>query len=148
MRIDHRPLSVRVRQISLAVTAGPDVGARAVLAKRALTVGTDPSNDMVLTDAAVSRFHFRIVADDRGHRLIDSGSTNGTFVNGVRVERGYVADGVQITAGNTGFAVRFEQGPGAGFPRRGARAEDDQLVFGCEAHRGSPATASWRAVSQ
>ncbi len=104
-----RPVAIRVRQIVLDVAAGPDAGAQAVLGKRELSVGSHPSNDLVLRDPAVSRFHFRIVADDSGYRVIDTTSTNGTFVNGVRVQQGYLFDGAQIRLGSSTVVMRFGQ---------------------------------------
>lgn len=51
----------------------------------AATIGRDPANDIVIDDPLVSRFHARVHADDGGWQLQDVGSTNGTFVERVRV---------------------------------------------------------------
>jgi transcriptional regulator with PAS, ATPase and Fis domain len=104
-----RPVGLRVKQIALEVTAGPDAGARALLHGRQVAVGSHPSNELVLRDPAVSRFHFRIRADGKGYCLLDAGSTNGTFVQGVLVDRGYLADGMRIQAGGSTIVVRFAQ---------------------------------------
>ena len=48
-------------------------------------VGTQPSNDLVLSDPSVSRFHCRLVPDPNGWRLEDSGSLNGTWLHGIRI---------------------------------------------------------------
>jgi transcriptional regulator with GAF, ATPase, and Fis domain len=48
-------------------------------------IGTHSSNDVVLTDPAVSRFHCRLVREDGGWRVRDTGSLNGTKVDGVRI---------------------------------------------------------------
>jgi DNA-binding NtrC family response regulator len=98
---------VVVQRLALEITAGPDRGATAVQEKRELSVGTHKSNDLVLSDPAVSRFHFRVVADDIGAKLVDTTSTNGTFVNGVRVERAYLFYGAPIQAGNTTAVVQL-----------------------------------------
>jgi DNA-binding NtrC family response regulator len=47
-------------------------------------VGSHPKNDLVLSDPAVSRFHFRLSRSGRGWAITDTGSTNGTRVDGVR----------------------------------------------------------------
>jgi pSer/pThr/pTyr-binding forkhead associated (FHA) protein len=41
-------------------------------------IGTQSSNDLVLKDLAVSRFHCKLTRDGTGWRLTDSGSLNGT----------------------------------------------------------------------
>ncbi|MFO0663659.1 MAG: sigma 54-interacting transcriptional regulator [Polyangiaceae bacterium] len=48
-------------------------------------IGTHPSNDVVLTDRAVSRFHCKIQRDGIVWRIVDSSSRNGTRLDGVRV---------------------------------------------------------------
>lgn len=48
-------------------------------------IGAHASNDLVLADPLVSRFHCRVVRADTGWTLVDSGSLNGTFVDGLRV---------------------------------------------------------------
>src|SRR3984957_5799248 len=49
------------------------------------SIGTHSSNDVVLFDPSVSRFHCKLTCDGAGWRVQDSGSLNGTKVNGVRV---------------------------------------------------------------
>ena len=73
--VGGRRVGVRIREIVLEVVSGPDQGLSGVLGKRQLSVGSNPANDLVLSDPAASRFHFRIRADERGYRLVDSGST-------------------------------------------------------------------------
>jgi pSer/pThr/pTyr-binding forkhead associated (FHA) protein len=46
-----------------------------------MTVGRDPSNEVVLATIAASRRHFAISADDSHVYVEDLGSANGTFVN-------------------------------------------------------------------
>ena len=48
-------------------------------------VGSHPSNDLVLDDPSVSRFHFDLVRRKDGWIVRDSGSTNGTMIRGVRI---------------------------------------------------------------
>lgn len=45
-----------------------------------LRVGANATNDVVLSDPRVSRFHCRFVRQPEGYRLEDVGSTNGTFL--------------------------------------------------------------------
>jgi DNA-binding NtrC family response regulator len=60
----------------------------------------------VLADPTVSRHHVAIVPTAKGHLVRDLGSTNGTLINGVAVERGYLAPNAVIAIGDT--RLRFE----------------------------------------
>jgi len=51
-----------------------------------LTIGRDPANDLHLDSPVVSRHHARVDHVEAGHTLIDLGSTNGTYVNGNRID--------------------------------------------------------------
>ncbi|HEU5059353.1 MAG TPA: sigma 54-interacting transcriptional regulator [Kofleriaceae bacterium] len=104
------PVALRVRALSLEVVEGPAAGKRTTMSKRELTVGSHASNDLVIEDPAISRFHFRIVADEKGHRIVDTTSTNGTTVNGVRVEQAFLADHVRIQAGSSTIVARLGDG--------------------------------------
>jgi DNA-binding NtrC family response regulator len=104
--VDGRAVGLRVETLTLEVVEGPDIGARAELAGPALAVGTDPSNQLVLTDPTVSRFHLRITADDHGILLVDRDSANGTFVAGLRAKQVYLADGARLEVGDTVLVAR------------------------------------------
>lgn len=49
-----------------------------------IRIGSHASNELVLNDPMVSRFHCELSCDSRGWKLKDSGSLNGTRVNGTR----------------------------------------------------------------
>src|SRR5260370_25673480 len=53
-----------------------------------LRVGRLDSLEIVLDDASVSRCHAEVAATDRGWRVRDLGSTNGTRLNGIRLGTG------------------------------------------------------------
>jgi len=48
-------------------------------------IGSHPSNHLVLADPLVSRFHFCAKLEGDGWRIFDTGSMNGTRVDGVRI---------------------------------------------------------------
>jgi hypothetical protein len=49
---------------------------------KVITIGRDLGNDIVVNDGKVSRHHLQIIKEDTGiFRIVDVGSTNGTFVN-------------------------------------------------------------------
>jgi hypothetical protein len=81
-------------------------GERVVLGERTITVGRMPESNIVLADPNVSRNHAEIRPQGNGFVVIDLGSTNGTRINGVRVTEQQLADGDEITFGNT--RMRFE----------------------------------------
>jgi DNA-binding NtrC family response regulator/pSer/pThr/pTyr-binding forkhead associated (FHA) protein len=70
-----------------------------------LRIGALPDNDIVLDDGFVSSFHAQLFL--RGERLVvrDLDSTNGTFVNGVRVVEAEVPVGAALRFGKTTVTV-------------------------------------------
>ena len=56
-------------------------------------LGKDPTCDVLIDDPFVSAHHLRIEARDGRWQAVDLGSTNGTFVGGVRVCEAEVAAG-------------------------------------------------------
>jgi DNA-binding NtrC family response regulator len=69
-------------------------------------VGSHASNDIVLRDPMVSRFHCRLVREDGVWRLRDSGSMNGTKLDGVRVRDADVIEGGVLAIGDSVVRVR------------------------------------------
>ena len=53
-----------------------------------IKIGRDPNNDVIVNDVQVSRNHCQIIQDWQGnYTLVDLNSTNGTYVNGIRLRR-------------------------------------------------------------
>ncbi len=102
-----RPSELRLDGFSLVVVEGPDAGAVVRARASELSVGIMPGNNLVLSDPTVSRHHFSVTATPEGFLLRDLGSSNGTWVFGVRIDRGYVGDGARVRAGRT--TLRIEQ---------------------------------------
>lgn len=76
-------------------------GQRVVLGEYLLSIGRLPECTITLGDPNVSRRHAEIRPAGSGYRLIDLGSTNGTLVNGQRVQEHQLADGDVIRFGAT-----------------------------------------------
>lgn len=74
------------RQGTLTVLVGGDVGAVFVLDRATTLLGRDADATVSVDDDGVSRRHAQIVLHNGGYELEDLGSTNGTFVDGERVE--------------------------------------------------------------
>ena len=68
-----------------------------------ITIGRNPDNDIRVDDSKASRFHCRILCNEDGtYMLEDLNSKNGTFVNGMRVNRRTaIRYGDKIRVGNT-----------------------------------------------
>jgi DNA-binding NtrC family response regulator len=99
LRVSQRPLVLK--QARFAVTAGRDEGREIVLQKTHVSIGTLPENDVVLTDPAVSRRHAVVEETPGGWLLRDRGSTNGTFLDSVRVREAYLKAGAVIRLGTS-----------------------------------------------
>jgi signal transduction histidine kinase/ActR/RegA family two-component response regulator len=83
----------------LIAIEGPAAGQKFRLEGSA-TLGRSPDATIMLEDPEVSRIHARLSRTERGEYLLeDLGSKNGTFVNGVRVERRSVLYGDKIRVG-------------------------------------------------
>jgi DNA-binding NtrC family response regulator len=100
-----------IQAAELTVTAGPDRGKKAGLRQGTIVVGTDPQCDLVLSDPAVSRQQFEIQTTPEGFLLRDAGSTNGTFIDRLRVTEAVLPPGTRIQIGRTQikFAPRDER---------------------------------------
>ena len=61
--------------------------------------------DLRLDENSVSRRHAMLVADPAGTRILDDRSSNGTFVNGRRVEQAALAAGDLLMLGRV--ALRY-----------------------------------------
>jgi pSer/pThr/pTyr-binding forkhead associated (FHA) protein len=63
------------------------------------TIGRAPRADFIVDAALVSRLHCRLAAGAGEIEAVDLESTNGTYVNGERVERGTLRDGDTLRVG-------------------------------------------------
>lgn len=81
-------------------------GDRFSLTESIITVGRHPDSTLVLADPNVSRNHAEIRPQGERFAVVDLGSTNGTRINGVRVDTQVLQDGDEVAFGNT--RMRFE----------------------------------------
>ena len=65
--------------------SGPIPGSSYYLDKPEVSMGRDLANDIPVPDAEISRRHARFIVKPDGVYIEDLGSTNGTFLNGVRL---------------------------------------------------------------
>ncbi|NOR83686.1 MAG: FHA domain-containing protein [Ardenticatenales bacterium] len=70
------------------------------LAKQSISLGRATTKDITLDDVRVSRNHARLDCGAKGVTLVDLGSSNGTWVNGIRMERATLIPGDTISLGS------------------------------------------------
>lgn len=88
---DPRGNTRRVRVLS-----GPLRGVTQIVGER-LDIGRGASSDLLLVQDGISRQHARIELDAQGrHVLVDLGSSNGTFVDGARIDRHVLTEGCRF----------------------------------------------------
>src|SRR5215831_1311071 len=97
--------------VVIQVTSGPHSGEQCRIDHRqSYLVGRSSRVQFPMTkDLLLSREHFQIENRPPTCHLIDLGSTNGTKVNGLRVERVVLREGDVITAGDSSFLVHFAE---------------------------------------
>lgn len=91
----------RNRAAAVRVMSGTRLGRVFPVGPNPITIGRSPDCTIHLDEQGVSRVHARIERQDSGSviALIDPGSTNGTFVNGERVNKRPLQDGDSIQVG-------------------------------------------------
>ncbi|MBN1640937.1 MAG: FHA domain-containing protein [Anaerolineae bacterium] len=98
----------------LVLRDGPDAGRRHAL-RDGLAIGRSADNDVVLAMQLVSRHHAVLRRTGEGYAIVDLGSSNGTRVNGTRIERSaLLRDGDTIAIG--GLELTVQLAPGAAAP--------------------------------
>jgi pSer/pThr/pTyr-binding forkhead associated (FHA) protein len=76
------------------------------------TVGRAPRADFILDAALVSRLHCRITAAADKLEVVDLKSTNGTFVNGKRVQKAQLGAGDTLRVGRIELTVGIAKASG------------------------------------
>jgi len=97
----------------LVMRQGPQPGQTFILDQDLFTLGRDPGNDIVINDPQVSRQHARITRQGEMMVIEDLGSTNGTFVNGMRLTGPHtLANGDVISLGDAATLTHYGYGIG------------------------------------
>ena len=86
---------------TLLVILGPDQGKVLKLRPGTYRIGRDRYSHLQLRDTEVSRRHAVLHVTEKGAWIEDVGSSNGTFVNGERVERQALKTGDRIRMGRS-----------------------------------------------
>lgn len=106
IRLPLQAQRIKFDAIEFHVSAGPDAGLQVSSSHPTLRIGTADDNDIILSDRAVSRHHAELRMTSEGILLRDLGSTNGTYVNQLRITEVYLAAETECQIGYTTVSIR------------------------------------------
>ena len=104
--ISGRPAALHLRKCKLVLEREDGQSSEYIFDQANIALGAMEDNDLVIEDDTVSRYHCRIYQDENSYLLQDLDSTNGTFINRVRIKEAYLKPGCTVTIGKTD--VRFQ----------------------------------------
>jgi DNA-binding NtrC family response regulator len=104
-QLQERPVEQIITTLRVEVIDGPDRGKEAT-STDVLSIGTAKDNVLAIGDFTVSRYHLEIAVKPSGIAITDLGSTNGTYVGAVRIDRALVQPGTLVKLGGT--TIRLE----------------------------------------
>ena len=84
---------------ALVVKRGPNAGFRFPLHQAVTSAGRDPRSDIFLDEVTVSRRHAEFRSERGELRVVDTGSLNGTYVNGQLIDSAILTSGDEIQMG-------------------------------------------------
>jgi hypothetical protein len=99
-----------VLAIILEIRSGPFAGKKISLPNgQTIVIGraADRAQFAIPHDNHMSGVHFAVECGPNGCRVIDKGSTNGTHLNGAKIQEAMLASGDEIKSGQTIFVVRI-----------------------------------------
>ena len=92
---------IRVRKTKLLIISGPLQGKEFLVNKEEFSIGSGAQNDLVLEDSTISKRHCEISVSENGYQIRDLGSTNGTYVQGIRIASAFLNPGAEFQIGKT-----------------------------------------------
>ncbi len=92
---------ILVPKCKLLAVSGPLKAQEFVVNSDTFTIGSGRGNDLMLEDSTISRRHCEIQLTPNGYSIRDLGSTNGTFVQGVRIKSAFLDAGTEFQLGNS-----------------------------------------------
>jgi DNA-binding NtrC family response regulator len=99
----------RIRKLRIVIVDAPEPsehGRAFVFAQDEVRIGSSPDADVPIADGAISREHLAIRLGAHGWIVSDVGSTNGTFIGDLRIERATIGDEALVRIGKS--TVRLE----------------------------------------
>ncbi len=104
--ISGRPSTLELRKCKLLMERADGTPMEYIFDQPSVSIGASDDNDVVCDDETVSRYHCRIIQEPDAYVIQDNTSTNGTFVNRVRVREAFLKPGCTLTVGKTD--IRFQ----------------------------------------
>src|ERR1700679_2447102 len=93
-----RGAALPVGTLVATVLSGSSKGTTRAVGAR-LTIGKAPGNDLVLSDDTVSRLHCELTRTGQAIHVKDLGSTNGTRIDGTRIQDAQLGPGSVLRVG-------------------------------------------------
>src|SRR5260370_39004537 len=115
--------------VLLQIKTGPLAGNQTSPATgQSILVGRAPDRAQfaIPYDNHMSGVHFAVECGPSGCRVVDKKSTNGTLLNGAKIQEAMLATGDEIKSGQTIFVVRIV--PDDQFPASGAQCTGQASV--------------------
>jgi general secretion pathway protein E len=103
----------------------PDGRRQVPVGDKPVTIGRHPENAVVITDPVASRRHCLVERTDKGWRVRDLNSSNGTRLNGLVVEQSRLLPGDIVSIGATRIVLVVPAAKGAGNGDVGGSLDDD-----------------------
>ena len=99
--VSGKPTTLHLRKCKLVWEKEDGKVSEYIFDQSTINLGAMDDNDLVVDDETVSRYHCKIYQDENSYIVQDLGSTNGTFVNRVRIKEAYLKPGCTVGIGNT-----------------------------------------------
>lgn len=85
---------------ALLAVSGPQIGRAYSIDKEEYMIGRVDNCDLKIEDELVSRHHCKILMTPDGAQIVDLASTNGTLINGRKVDKAFLKEGDQVQVGS------------------------------------------------
>src|SRR5258705_7297931 len=106
--VDERRRGRAIRRFRAAVMAGPAAGTIWSNPAERCAIGSHPSNDLVIDDGTVSRFHCELTIAGGAVRVRDLGSRNGTQAHGMKIADATVEGGTTLVLGGSAVKIQVD----------------------------------------
>lgn len=102
-KIDYKegkPPTLHLRKCKLVLEEADGKLFEYIFDQDSISIGSDEDNDLVLPYTTVSRYHCKIIQEPVDYILCDLDSTNGTFINKIKIREAYLKNGCNIQLGD------------------------------------------------
>ncbi len=108
-RPTHGAKGREIRRFRVSVTGGPALGTSWADPIERCAIGSHPSNNLVIDDPTVSRFHCEVSIAGTRVRIRDLGSRNAVIVSGVNITDGSVGGGAVLQLGHSQLRIDVDE---------------------------------------